>query len=192
MTKHSSGKSESSTDKVPIPIIILFCLVFLFFLVGSVLYYVADLGEYRQLKTSHVVAQGTIIDRKAETDVDSDGNMYTHYSITYQFTDGKSRYTRTRGVSESIYDSLKGRETVSIVYVPSNPEISRLKSNFTVPIPQMPVMVLLIFAACACQLLRGSEGSAAVEQVLPVALTIWRQICGAAGSVEPPPGRGSE
>jgi hypothetical protein len=190
MTKRNAGKSESSTAKAPILIVIVFCLAFLFFLGLSVHFYAMDVQEYRQLKASHAVAQGTIVDRKVETDVDSDGCVSTYYSITYQFTDGKSRYTRTRGVSESTYNSLKGRETVSIVYVPGNPEISRLQSNFTVPIPQMPVMVLIMFAAFACQLLGGSKGSAAVEQVLPVAVTIWQQVCGAADNVEPPPDRG--
>lgn len=190
MSKHNSGKSESSTTKVSIPGAIVFCLAFTFFLGLSVHFYVADLREYRQLETSNAVAQGTIVDRKAETDIDSDGGVHTYYSITYQFTDGKSRYTRTRGVSESTYASLEGRRTVSVVYVPSNPEISRLKSNFTVPIPQMPVMVLIMFAAFAYHLMGGSEGNAAVGQVLPVVLTLWQQVCGAAGNVEPPPDKG--
>lgn len=187
MGRRNAGKSESSTAQVSIPVAIVFCLAFLFFLGLSVHYYVMDLKEYQQLAASNAVAQGTIVDRKAETNVDSDGCVSEYYSITYRFTDGKSQYTRTRSVSESTYDSLKGHKTVSIVYVPSNPEISRLKSNFTVPIPQMPVMVLIIFAAGACQLLRGSKGSAAVEQALPVVLTIWQQVCGAADNVAPAP-----
>ena len=183
MTQIYSRKNESSTPQNRALGSIVFCLAFLFFFGLSVHYYVADLREYQQLKASSAVAQATIVDRKAETDVDSEGSVSTHYSITYRFTDGQSRYTRTRGVSESTYNSLKGRESVAIVYVPGNPKISRLKSNFTVPIPQMPVIVLIMFGAFAYQLLRGSKGSGAVEQVLPVVLTIWQQVCGAAGNV---------
>lgn len=185
MTKHNLEKGESSATKAPIVGVIIFGLFCLVFLALSVHHYVADLNEYKQLEASSTVAQATIVDRRAETNVDSDGCVSEHYSITYKFTDGTSWYTRTRSVSKSTYASLKGRDSVGIVYVPGNPKVSRLQSNFFLPLPAMPVFVLLFFAACACQLLCGSKGKAAAGQVFPIVLTLWQQICGSGGNSEP-------
>ena len=46
VTKHNSGKSESSKGRVPIPVMIVFCLALLFFLGLSVHYYVIDLNRF--------------------------------------------------------------------------------------------------------------------------------------------------
>ena len=57
----------------------------------------------------------------------SGGRSRTVYSVDYKFTVGPVPYHGTTQVSSSAYNSLKVGEKVDIVYLPRNPDVSRLK-----------------------------------------------------------------
>jgi hypothetical protein len=79
-----------------------------------------------------MVTQATVIETTHREDADESG-AYEYYGITYGFAYGGSRYTRSVGVSKSVYHSLKEGDTVTIVYIPNEPTISRLEGSYEEP-----------------------------------------------------------
>lgn len=74
-----------------------------------------------------VTVKGVIIDRrKGET------NNHTTFYITYRFSPENSEqsYTREASVEGEFYHSQKVGDTLSIRYLATNPEVSRLPKEF--------------------------------------------------------------
>jgi hypothetical protein len=104
--------------------------------------------EYRQLQSSGVVGRATIVSRKVKTFGEPPSD-YDSYSITYEFTAGRSRYTRTADVGRWTYDSLKKSDSVTIIFALSDPGISRLQSQFRRLRKPSPIVTVVLTLALA-------------------------------------------
>jgi hypothetical protein len=79
--------------------------------------------EFMDLTRSGIVTEGRMIAHRISTDDEGDDSYY----ITYEFNAGDNlRYEREQGVDYSRYNSYEYRALVNILYLPSNPNVSRI------------------------------------------------------------------
>ncbi len=107
-----------------ISLIFLFCPLVMFWM---------ELSAYRLLRTSGVVAEAVVMDRR----VDEDADGRTYY-VTYRFTaplakGDQGRFTREQSVNRKSFEALPLETRVSVVYAPSDPSISRPQSKLRPP-----------------------------------------------------------
>ena len=114
--------------------------------------YLTERKRHRLLKTSGVVTQATVTKRTDWVDADESG-VSEYHGINYRFVHGGSTFTKSVSVSRSVYCSVREGDTVTIVYVPSTPTISRLKGSYEEPstlgIVLLGSVVLALVLLCA-------------------------------------------
>jgi len=114
--------------------------------------YAGRLSAYIAFVRSGAVIQGTVIGRRS-TEKTSQYNPH-RYAITYGFWVNDRRVIRIEGVSQQTYEAQYVDEPVTVIYLPSDPWISIIQSELTLPLPVAPAALL---ACCVASFVAASR-----------------------------------
>jgi len=116
--------SKSSSDRLPVPLGLIFLLVGLGMLVGSIWAYQKD----KQFAESAVAAQGTVIDLIKKRSRQSDSQGFSSETIMYapvvQFIDQRGQIQLLHATGGSNPPTYRRGEIVTVLYEPDNPEFA--------------------------------------------------------------------
>ncbi len=119
-----------------------------------------EYATYIKLQDSGVVTQATVIDQQVWSDEDG-----TSFRITYQFdtpvpAGDKKQFTRTASVKVKTYDGLTLGGPVTIIYLPGDPDISRIQSDYHPHPPELTSIYISGLVLLFMLLLMGGIGVA--------------------------------
>jgi hypothetical protein len=114
---------------------IFWTLFSLVFVVVGIWIFISEKNTYNRLMNEGVTVMGQVTDMQIDYDDDSN----TYYA-SFAFKSAGTVYNNRESVSRSYYNSLKVGDRVEVLFAASDPNLSRLKGDFSPPNALFPLI----------------------------------------------------